>query len=314
MNTEINKKRMEGIYSMLMEIACGNFSYRIARSGFDDQLEAIVVLLNMTVEELQQLFNHHVFLNPHKAYLYLTEMSFSLDNNFQVLEWDDRVISTLDIDPNTLQNTPFQMYLSPVSVPYWETIKEELQSGIKKQCFCQLTFCTGKQMELSALCSISVKNPTHSISVTSFSISVQEELMVFPLPKIKTNGSQRRKNPGTNHQLGNDSDLKAIQNVMNHLHELQGQPMPTLKELAHLYGINEFKLKKGFRKLFDTTPYQYYKNERLKMAKLYIEHSTYPLKRIGAMIGFKSYPSFIKAFKNEYGKTPFEFKTSLKED
>lgn len=312
MNSEINKKRMDGIYNMLMEIACGNFSYKIQRSGFDDQLEALIVLLNMTAEELQQLFNHHVFLNPHKTYIYLAEMSFSLDKNFRVIEWNDRVTSALGFNPTSILNRPFKEFLSSGSISNWETVKIEIQSGLKKQLFSQLVFRTGKQLELPALCSISIKNPTQTVRLTSFIISVREELIEFPHPVKKNVESLRKRKKDIQHQLKNDLDPKAIQNVLNHLHELQGQPMPTLKELAHLYGTNEFKLKKGFRKLFDTTPFQYYKNERLKLARFYIEHSQYPLKKIGAMIGFKSYPSFIQAFKNKFEVSPHVYKTSLK--
>ncbi|MCZ7140539.1 AraC family transcriptional regulator, partial [Salmonella enterica subsp. enterica] len=42
---------------------------------------------------------------------------------------------------------------------------------------------------------------------------------------------------------------------------------PTLSELAKIAGINEFKLKNGFKELFDTTVFGYLSDIRLLEAK-----------------------------------------------
>jgi len=46
MHKETNQQRINNIYQMLLEMAEGNFSYRIPRTDDDDELEALIVLLN----------------------------------------------------------------------------------------------------------------------------------------------------------------------------------------------------------------------------------------------------------------------------
>ena len=54
MHREINQKRIHNIRQMLLEMASGNFSHRIARTEQDDELESLTVLINMVAEEMQE--------------------------------------------------------------------------------------------------------------------------------------------------------------------------------------------------------------------------------------------------------------------
>ena len=44
MHKETNQQRINNIYQMLLEMAEGNFSYRIPRTDDDDELEALYFL------------------------------------------------------------------------------------------------------------------------------------------------------------------------------------------------------------------------------------------------------------------------------
>jgi hypothetical protein len=46
MDQEINQQRIKNIGQMLLEMAAGNFVYRIPRTGNDDELEGLTVLVN----------------------------------------------------------------------------------------------------------------------------------------------------------------------------------------------------------------------------------------------------------------------------
>lgn len=54
------KERIESINRMITEVASGNFAYKIERSDRDDELEALIVVVNMMVEEMKE---SHVNLN-----------------------------------------------------------------------------------------------------------------------------------------------------------------------------------------------------------------------------------------------------------
>lgn len=50
-----NQSRLKGIYKQLLEIYKGNYSSRIDRTDYSDDLEVLTVLLNMVTEKLQPL-------------------------------------------------------------------------------------------------------------------------------------------------------------------------------------------------------------------------------------------------------------------
>lgn len=86
--------------------------------------------------------------------------------------------------------------------------------------------------------------------------------------------------------------------------ESKVQSPPTITELATSYGINEYKLKYGFKALFDTSIYQYVLNKRLILAKSLLLQSQKSLKEIAYDLGYSSPQHFSNHFKHHYGYTP----------
>ncbi len=72
-----------------------------------------------------------------------------------------------------------------------------------------------------------------------------------------------------------------------------------IREIAQKVGVNEFKLKNGFRELFGNGVYEYLRLERLQEARELLHAPTRSIKEIAAQTGYKSVNSFIKAFKKE---------------
>ena len=64
MQQEINQQRIQSMYKMLLEMGSGNFTNRIERTEQDDELEALVVLVNMVAEEMKGSVFHSSFINP----------------------------------------------------------------------------------------------------------------------------------------------------------------------------------------------------------------------------------------------------------
>src|SRR5216684_3783035 len=58
-----------------------------------------------------------------------------------------------------------------------------------------------------------------------------------------------------------------------------------ISTLAEKVGINEFKLKVGFRELFKTSPYQYLIHLRLEQAKNLLEDTDLTINEIADSIG-----------------------------
>jgi AraC-like DNA-binding protein len=91
---------------------------------------------------------------------------------------------------------------------------------------------------------------------------------------------------------------------VNHLH------IPILADRA---GINEFKLKQGFRELFQTSPYQYRLQLCLKKAKQLLEETDDTIDQIASKVGFETYNGFSTAFKKAFHVAPTEYRNRQEE-
>jgi AraC-like DNA-binding protein len=78
--------------------------------------------------------------------------------------------------------------------------------------------------------------------------------------------------------------------------------------LANKAGINEFKLKVGFRELFQTSPYQYRLRLCLEKAKTLLEDTDDTIDQIASKVGFDTYNGFSTAFKKAYSIAPTEYR------
>lgn len=101
-------------------------------------------------------------------------------------------------------------------------------------------------------------------------------------------------------------DMELIMEARHRLLSNLIQP-PTIKELALLTGVNENKLKKGFRLLYNTSINKLLQDERLSKAKLLIAEETYPIKDIAKMVGYKHSGHFTAKFKKRFGVSPKDY-------
>jgi len=81
-----------------------------------------------------------------------------------------------------------------------------------------------------------------------------------------------------------------------------------IRDIAQKVGMNEYKLKNGFRELFGNGVYEYLRTERMQEARVLLVDHGRSIKEIAALTGYRSVNSFIKAFKKKFGQTPGEFR------
>ena len=79
---------------------------------------------------------------------------------------------------------------------------------------------------------------------------------------------------------------------------------PTIVVLSKLIGLNEYKLKKGFKELFGTTIFGYIHQSRMNMAKCLLLGTDKTAKEIAYQTGYSSPQHFSNAFKKKFGVTP----------
>lgn len=98
-----------------------------------------------------------------------------------------------------------------------------------------------------------------------------------------------------------------------HILEQEFVSPPSLVELARRAGTNEFKLKRGFRKLFGTTVFGYIRELRMKRARFLLEQGHLNVTEVAFEVGYSSLGHFSASFKQRFGALPSKYRECYRE-
>ncbi|WP_303851298.1 AraC family transcriptional regulator [Seleniivibrio woodruffii] len=83
-------------------------------------------------------------------------------------------------------------------------------------------------------------------------------------------------------------------------------------QIARKAGINEFKLKNGFKEIFGTTVNGYMTEQRMLKARKMLESGSVSVSEAAWEIGYTNVSHFISVFRRHYGVTPGKFLMDIK--
>ncbi|WP_166962502.1 helix-turn-helix domain-containing protein [Yeosuana marina] len=311
------KERIHQINHMLLEMANGNFFYRLERSMNKDSLEALSVTLNMLAEEIQEVMIHQGFANTNDTIKHIVQMSFILDSEGIINMVNKHACTLLTIEYDDIIGIPFESLLTESSQTTWKKAwKTQLKNqNIVSDTSLVLTFKTKENLLIPNPCYLTTfQNKTtkernilitvihHSKSQFELESDLKQRVIQF-----MDNSKQSNKTPITplkqKLRLSFD-DIKKLREGHDFIINNLDKKLPSLKEFALQLGTNEFKLKYGFKELYGTSVYRFLLEERLKKSQLLIQYTDMPLKQIAHTIGFKSFPHFSKTFKDRFGFSP----------
>jgi AraC family transcriptional regulator, transcriptional activator of the genes for pyochelin and ferripyochelin receptors len=72
--------------------------------------------------------------------------------------------------------------------------------------------------------------------------------------------------------------------------------------------MNEFKLKRGFREIFGTSPYAFLLQHKLELARNYLLDTEWSIGEIARRIGYRDPAHFTHAFRKQYGLRPSDLR------
>lgn len=98
-------------------------------------------------------------------------------------------------------------------------------------------------------------------------------------------------------------DRKKIQQARRYL-ECHFQNPPSLSELAREVGLNEYKLKRGFKTEYHTTAFGYLADYRLQRSQEALQSNHRSIAEIAFDLGYSSPQHFTAAFKKKFGVPP----------
>ena len=79
---------------------------------------------------------------------------------------------------------------------------------------------------------------------------------------------------------------------------------PSLMELAHQVGLNDYKLKVGYRQVFGTTVFGYLHQQRMELARQLLSEQRMRVKEVAQTVGYINQSQFAKAFRKQFGMNP----------
>ncbi|WP_417359239.1 helix-turn-helix domain-containing protein [Galbibacter sp.] len=85
----------------------------------------------------------------------------------------------------------------------------------------------------------------------------------------------------------------------------------SIREISREMAINEYLLKKEFKRVFGYSINEFYAKEKMSKAKELLKSTQLPIYEIAGEIGYKNATHFSAAFKRFYGDTPKNFRSAV---
>ncbi|NJN57202.1 MAG: helix-turn-helix transcriptional regulator [Leptolyngbyaceae cyanobacterium SL_5_9] len=104
-------------------------------------------------------------------------------------------------------------------------------------------------------------------------------------------------------------DIERLHQAKTILMQQFEQP-PSLTALARQVGLNDCKLKQGFRQLFGATVFGYLRDYRLEQARLLLIQDRLNVQQVAHTVGYAQSGYFAKAFKQKFGVSPKTYQLS----
>lgn len=106
--------------------------------------------------------------------------------------------------------------------------------------------------------------------------------------------------------LNDEENVKKIKLAKEYLMKHMSQP-PSIKDLAREVGLNEYRLKVGFKEVYGNTVYGYLLDHKMEHARTLLDSSKYKVNEVAYTLGYTNPSHFISAFKKKFGLTPKKY-------
>lgn len=312
-------KRLRKIKEVLMEMGAGRFFYRIERSSKSDNVEALISVINMMGEEIEEALAHQGYVNVNETIKHIVIMNFQIDADGKIEAINQEACDILFYSIQEMVGQNFMSFLDDASISTWNGYWNKLLEKRLESTALNITFKTRKGLLIPSACYINrfrgKVEGEESFIITVVKHSKKQVELEDYLTDKEINIKDVNKNLSKNSLQSkkqkvrlNSEDIKKIREARNFLLNNLDKELPPLKELALEFGTNTFKLKYGFKELYGISVFRFLRNERMRKAKMLIQGGNRSFKTIAYLCGFKSVPTFTNTFKSEFGHTPTELR------
>jgi AraC family transcriptional regulator, transcriptional activator of the genes for pyochelin and ferripyochelin receptors len=136
-----------------------------------------------------------------------------------------------------------------------------------------------------------------------FTERVYLQSKIFELLALRLEQLQPSRKTQSNQDKLKQEDIERIHQAKNILFARCNNP-PSLLELAREVGLNDFKLKIGFRQCFGTTVFGCLHQYRMEQARQLLEQGNLTITGVARAVGYANRSHFAAAFKRKFGVNP----------
>lgn len=300
MSADIKIERLEALRLMILELAKGNFAHRILLQNHHDDIQGFEIMLNLLAEELGAFF---VYSHSFKERNISEPFVFVMDSSFIIRGFNKHFLDLLGYSEDQLLGQCISKLMKKEAQ---HRLQQEINHHIQahtlhssiKTLLCFHTF-QEDCLECWGYCHWLWDGEKPYFFFRGLPIKYSRPTLKSPIALEPTSSYAT---------LQLQSDIQSIRKVHQFILENLHRRLPTLPTIARKFNLNEFKLKTGFKELYQTTIFKFHLHQRLDLALVMIKFTPTSLKVVATSHGFKSLAHFSRAFKKKFGKSPSHFK------
>lgn len=304
MNQPENLKRLNAIKEVLLLMAAGNFSQKIPRSDHNDNIEDIVSSINMLIDDLSHAYNPFIFGTKTGIQRCIIQHLFLLDPQYKLITTSFPIPDTSSSEKTSIFDLIQQDDLKIIRKKF-----KSFPNNKRQSCPFRMSFTTNKGLSQELFCTLfHIQYP----KLKDYYLIVGSQIIEsnpLRISKEQCKALQHKKAKETPLKiLKTKEDIETIQKLKFYIDQHLQEKLPTIKELASAMFMNQDKLKKGFKELYNDTIYSYHRKERLHHARLMLSSTDESIDNISILFGFPHTSTFSTLFKKTYGISPSEIR------
>lgn len=308
-------ERIQKINKVLREMGAGNFHHRIERSGKNDEIEALVSILNMTAEELEEAWIHQGFINTLGTIKATIAIQFLIDATGAITATTGNTEGVFAEEVDNFIGKPFHHLLADHSKVEWLKNWDLIQRTPYEEVNVLLYYKSVTGLLIAGGTLINGLKDGGSIKYYTITVVNHVKKLVVLEPALGYNDY----NGTTTEELLNENktdvgnrvkkkltyeDKRMLAKARNLILQDPARDFGSLRSFALELGTNTYKLKYGFKEMYGTSVYRLLKCERLRKAKMLVLYGDESFKCIAHLCGFKSVSHFTRSFTKEFGSPP----------
>ncbi|MDY0192067.1 MAG: AraC family transcriptional regulator [Aliarcobacter butzleri] len=129
--------------------------------------------------------------------------------------------------------------------------------------------------------------------------NIYKQGKIFELLSLEISKLQKNEDDISLDDYDRSAILKAKEILLNNL-----QNPPSIVTLSKMVHLSEVKLKRGFKQIYKTSPYQLLVSHKMNFAKNMLESGEYNINEIALQVGYKFANNFTNAFYKEFKIRP----------